>query len=539
MWGDFRAKGVATLVVLNCLLLGPSWILHGGPGPHFLALEAGLVVGVFMLLPRARWSRRLAGLAAGLAVLLGVLGVADTAARMSLARPLNLYLDVQLVSAVSNLLDGNLGPGRGPAVLAGVLVAAVLTAWGLYRLLASLRPSVVTPARWRTGLALVLLFGAAIPLRWVHPSGVVLAVPSALLVREQSAQMSRMLQERERFSVEMAASPEAFAPGEGLLARLGGRDVIMAFIESYGVSSLQDSRYGPVVRPRLAAMEERLARRGVKVATGLLEAPSQGGMSWLGHGSILSGLWLENQLRYDLLMASDRRTLVDDFQAAGYRTVAIMPAITLAWPEGERLGYEEIWAHRDIPYAGPPLHWVTMPDQFTWSFMEQEVRRSADDRPLFAELGLISSHAPWTPILDVLEEWDGIGDGRVFAPWAEAGETPEELWRDPDRVREHYAMAVGYALDVLASYVHRYVDDRAVVIAMGDHQPAPLITGQDAPRAVPIHVFATDPSLLEPFLDWGFSEGAFPPSDPEVRRMDAFRRWFIEAFSQPLARVAQ
>ena len=472
-------------------------------------------------------------------VTLAVLSVADAAARLSLARPLNLYLDVQLVSAVSNLLDGNLGPGRGPAVLTGVVVGAALAGWGLFHLLASLRPPAGAPPRWRAGLILMALFATAIPLRWAHPRGVVLAVPSALLVQEQSTQMSRMLRERERFSLEMAASPETYASADGLLAGLGRRDVIMAFIESYGISSLEDPRYGPVVRPRLAEMERRLESRGVRVATGLLEAPSQGGMSWLGHGSILSGLWLENQLRYDLLMASDRRTLVDDFEAAGYRTAAIMPAITLAWPEGERLGYDEIWAHRDIPYAGPPLHWVTMPDQFTWAFMEQTVRRVPDDRPLFAELGLISSHAPWTPILDVVEDWDRIGDGRLFAPWAQAGETPEELWRDPDRVREQYALAVGYAVDVLASYVHRYLDDQTLVIALGDHQPAPLITGEDAPRTVPVHVFASDPSLLEPFREWGFAWGAFPPEEAEVRRMDAFRQWFVQAFSEPLARVAQ
>ena len=33
------STGLLTLVILNCLLLGPSWILHGGIRPHWLALE--------------------------------------------------------------------------------------------------------------------------------------------------------------------------------------------------------------------------------------------------------------------------------------------------------------------------------------------------------------------------------------------------------------------------------------------------------------------------------------------------------------------
>ena len=72
------------------------------------------------------------------------------------------------------------------------------------------------------------------------------------------------------------------------------------------------------------------------------------------------------------------------------------------------------------------------------SFLERVIRATdnADTRPVFAEVGLISSHAPWTPILPVLDDWDSIGDGSVFAPWENAGEHPDELWRDMDRVRD-------------------------------------------------------------------------------------------------------
>jgi hypothetical protein len=378
-------------------------------------------------------------------------------------------------------------------------------------------------------LALCLL---AIPLRWLHPRGVVLGLPAVQLVREQGRQMARMLRERERFAVEMAVAAEGLPRGPGVLGRLGGRDVILAFVESYGTSAVDDPRYAPVVLPRLAAMDSVLEAKGLTVLTGHLEAPSQGGMSWLGHGSVLSGLWLDNQLRYDLLLASDRTTLIDDFRAAGYRTVALMPAITLAWPEGERFGYDEIYAHADIDYAGPPLNWVTMPDQFTWSFLQESIRgREGDPRPLFAELGLISSHAPWTPILPVLEDWSAIGDGSVFQRWADAGERPEELWKDGERVREHYAMSVAYALDVLGSWAARFVDGQTLLIALGDHQPAPLITGEDAPRTVPVHVIAGDSALVSPFEQWGFTPGMVAgPGAPELR-MDEFRAWFLGAFS--------
>lgn len=527
---------LATLLMVNSLLLAPTWVLHGGLRPHWFALEAGMVTGLFLLLPRRPWSRALAWGAAGLVGLLAVLEVADTAARLSLARPLNLYLDLRLAGSVSNLLRGALGPIPAILVMVGSAAAMLVAVRVLASLLAGLRArGEGGRRRMVAGAVLLAVSLAAVPGRWLHPAGVVLAVPGVKIVEEQARQLTRMLGERERLAAEMAAAPSSWAGTPGLLEGLGGRDVILAFIESYGMSALDDPRYAPVVGPRLREMAAELEAAGLHLVTGRMVAPSQGGMSWLGHASLLSGLWLDNQLRYDLLLASDRKTLVDDFQAAGYRTAALMPAITLAWPEGERLGYDRIWAFGDIDYQGPPLNWVTMPDQFTWSFLQETVRPWAGPAPLFAELGLISSHAPWTPILPVLEDWEGIGSGAVFQEWAGAGVAPEELWRDTEQVREHYARSVAYAVETMGSWAARHVDDGTLLIALGDHQPAPLITGEDAPRTVPVHVVARDPAVLAPFLEWGFVPGPYPDPEGGAPRMDAFRDWFIRAYSPPPA----
>ena len=512
-------------------MLLPAWILGGRIGPQWIALEAVILCGLFLALPRRRWTAVAAAFAAALTVVVTILALGDTTARMSLARPLNLYLDLRLVRSIGDLLNGMLGEGWGGVVLGGGVVLLVAVAIGLWVGLRALTGSAGGALPARLGVALVVVGAVAIPLRWVHPSGIVLGLPGVALVREQAQHLRRMLQEQERFGAEMATAPFGQGVPRPGLERLGGRDVILAFIESYGVSAIDDERYAPILNPRLDALEVGLREAGLHIATGRLIAPSQGGMSWLGHGSVLSGLWLDNQLRYDLLLASDRPTLVDDFRGAGYRTAALMPAITLAWPEGVRFGYDEIFAHADITYAGPPLNWVTMPDQFTWSFLERTIRENPDPRPLFAELGLISSHAPWTPILEVLDDWDSIGDGAVFGRWEGAGERPEDLWRDGDRVREHYARSVAYAVDAMSSYARRYVDDNVLLIALGDHQPAPLITGDDAARAVPVHVISSDRSLLEPFEAWGFVVGARPPEGGAAQRMDAFRPWFLRAFS--------
>jgi len=521
------------MLLVDVLLLAPQWAAPGSVPFRWIAAEAVFLVLIFAALPRRPWSLALAGAAAVLVLLAALTAVGDATIRLSLSRPLNLYLDVRLLSAVLNLMTGTLGP----VVTALAATAAILTLVGTVALLGHLLapPRAVQPlARGRVGapaaLALgVLTLGAAN----AGEVGRYVDFPAVRLGLDQGRFFRLLMEERATFTVDLRSTPGSYGDLPGLLDRLGGRDVVLAFVESYGVAAVDDPRYAPVIRPRLEDMAARLGAAGLHLATGTLVAPSQGGQSWLGHGTVLSGLWLGNQMRYDLLLASDRPTLIDDFEAAGYRTAALMPAITLAWPEGDRFGYDEIYAFRDIDYAGPPLNWVTMPDQFTWSFLERVIRRGSDDaRPLFAELGLISSHAPWTPILPVLEEWDAIGDGSVFAAFDGVGERPEDLWRDVDRVRSHYALSIEYALHAATAYAERYVGDDALLIVLGDHQPAPLVTGEGAPRTVPVHVISGAPDMIEPFLKWGFAPGAFAPADPEPLGMDRFRDWFVRTYSK-------
>ncbi|BBI60256.1 hypothetical protein HSBAA_15620 [Vreelandella sulfidaeris] len=192
---------------------------------------------------------------------------------------------------------------------------------------------------------------------------------------------------------------------------MAGRNVLLTFIESYGVSALTTPRYAETLLPTLADMQQRLGEHDLHVVSGLLASPIRGGQSWLAHATTLSGRWIDNQLWYQLMLSSGHSTLIDDFRATGQRSLVVMPAITMAWPEGEAYGFDEIAAAKDIDYAGPALNWVTMPDQFTLDYTQ---RHLLGDTPVFAQLALISSHAPWTPILPVLDDWSSIGDGRIL-----------------------------------------------------------------------------------------------------------------------------
>jgi hypothetical protein len=269
------------------------------------------------------------------------------------------------------------------------------------------------------------------------------------------------------------------------------------------------------------------------VRSAFLQSPTVGGMSWLAHGTALAGLWIDNQLRYDSLVMSDRPTLNRLFQRAGWRTVAAMPAISMAWPEGRYFGYDTVYDAHTSGYQGLPFNWVTMPDQYVLAMLQTRERTPAPRQPVMAELALVSSHAPWTPIPELLR-WDEVGDGSIFNVQAQAGPAVDDVWQDPARIRDQFRQSIEYSLQTLASYAINYADDNLVLLVFGDHQPAPLVTNGSDNIDVPVHLIARDPAVLDAIADWQWSEGLIPAADAPVWRMDSLRNRFIEAFSSAL-----
>ena len=525
---------VSGWVLVNGLLMTPLWLsgaVTDASAPAWLSLEAALIVGAMALLPRRPWSRRLAWILAAGVILFVIASLTDLIFRVSLGRPLNLSLDLYLLSAVYRLSVGNSGflrtlLGFG-AIAVSLTLSAFATAWVLTPAASDRKRPIARLVPRFGGVAIVAALALGLIGRSAPAVGHRLATPAVRFVFEQVEQLRVTRRERVAFAAELEKQPDGFADLPGLLSRLGGHNVVVAFIESYGMAALDDPEFAVTIRPRLDMTAERIENAGLHLATGELASPTLGGQSWYAHGTMLSGLWLENQLRYDLLLASERETLVDDFRRAGYRTAAVMPAITTSWPEGLRLGYDDVYSRPSIPYAGPPFYWVTVPDQFTWSFLGKILRDAAT--PLFVEAAMVSSHAPWTPVLPLID-WDSVGDGAIFGPYREDGYPPEELWWDIQALREGYARSLDYSLQAMAEFAERFLEDRTLLVVVGDHQAAPWVTGASGPD-VPVHVIARDPALLEPFLEWGFHPGAFPDPEGSPPRMAEFREWFVRAFS--------
>ena len=187
-----------------------------------------------------------------------------------------------------------------------------------------------------------------------------------------------------------------------------------------------------------------------------------------------------------------------------------MPANRRAWPEGfSYYHYDALYDRRNLGYRGPGFGLPPMPDQYTLQALQRLELAKRDRPPLFAEVDLISSHAPWTRIPRLIP-WDDVGDGSIFERIPPAESTQAALFGDGRRAREAYGRSIEYSLRTLMTFVQRYGDDDTVLVVLGDHQPATLVSGQGADHDVPISVIAHDPKVMDQIAGWGWQDGMLP-----------------------------
>ncbi|HEY2206154.1 MAG TPA: sulfatase [Pseudonocardia sp.] len=500
----------------------------------FLRIPVELLVAAALFLVLPATARRVVALLAGLVLaLLTILTLLDISFFGTLDRPFDPVFDWSLLEDAAGFVRDSLG--RSGEIAAEVAVVLLAVAVLVLLPLSVLRVSRVVArhrkasARAVAGLAAVWLFCAVFDARLV-PGLPLAAANTASLAYGRVEQVDAGLNDRTAFAAQLRSDAFQNTPGDQLLPALRGKDVVLAFVESYGRSAVQDPRIAPKVDALLADGDRRLAAAGYSSRSAFLTSPTYGGGSWLAHSTLLSGLWIDNQQRFTALEASNRLTLTRAFARASWRTVGIMPGVTEPWPEAPFYGYDKVYASWDLGYHGPPFSWATMPDQYTLLAFQRAERQEPQRPSLMAQIVLVSSHAPWSPLPHPVG-WADVGDGSIYNGEATGNALPRAiLGRDPTRVRNDYRDSIEYSLNSLISYVETFGDDRLVLVFLGDHQPASVVTGQHANRDVPITIVARDRSVLDRISGWGWQEGLKPGPQAPVWRMDAFRDRFLTAF---------
>jgi phosphatidylglycerophosphate synthase len=522
----------ATAVVLVWLAL---MVPHR---PDQLSLDAVLGIPVELLvfvvlalvLPR-RWGRLVAVAAGVLLTATVLLAALDLGFYEAFDRPVNLLTDPGYVGSALDLVQRS--AGRGGQVLAlaavglGVAAALALCVWALLRIRRAAQQARQGWARGVVALALVWVVTAVTGLQVAGSP--VASAPAVSLVGSQVDQVRAELRDRQVFQHALTHDSYALTPGADLLRGLRGKDVLLVFVESYGRVAVDGSWFAPMVNRTLSTATGQLGSMGFGARSGWLRSPTFGGISWLAHSTLQTGLWIDSQQRYDQVLSGNRFNLSQAFGRAGWRTVSDIPSDDGPWDEGQRFyGFDRMYNSRDVGYVGPRFSYARIPDQYTLrAFARNELHRPGRG-PVMAEIDLVSSHTPWTP-LPKLVPWSGIGDGSVYDGMRPSHTSFFQLLGGPDQQR-NYAESIRYSLRSLVSFVHHAHDKKLVMVVLGDHQPNSNVSGTGVSHDVPVSLIAHDPKVLQRISGWGWSPGLQPSNDGPVMRMDHFRDRFLTAF---------
>jgi hypothetical protein len=536
-----RALTRATTLAAALLLLNASltfanvWptpaITFGWQLSAELAIAVLLLSGLAARRPSAPSPRLLRWLAA-LWVILIVGHYADVTAPALYGREVNLFWDVRYVSDVAAMMTRVAAWWLVLLIVAGaVLALAILyiaSRWALGRVAGAVaNPG---PRRGLAAAAAILLVWFAADRLRPEPDdpyeqrASAFADPVIGTYAHQVRLAATALAARAG-TITIAPSPTLASD----LSRLDGADVMVVFIESYGAVTYDRPSFAKTLAPARQRLADAAHETGREILSAFVTSPTFGGSSWLAHLSLLSGVQVRDPDTYALMMSRRRDTLVSFFGAHGYRTVALMPGLQQAWPEGAFYHFDTLYDEQALDYKGWPFGWWNIPDEYSLARLNALELAPANRRPVFAVFPTINTHAPFSPTPPYQPDWrrvlsdhpfDQADLDRAFA------QPPDWLDLSPDYVR-----SVGYDLTALAGFVRERAGHGLVMIILGDHQPASMVSGKGAPWDVPVHIVAPPGALADRLVDAGFHRGVDPPRAP-LGQMNELAPLVLEAFGR-------
>jgi len=530
------ASTVLSVVLAWGVLVAPDRVLQFTPAAFARIPVEGLVlVAIALVLPT--WPRRIVAAVAGvLFVLLTLVKILNAAFYLEIGRPFNPVFGWFDIPPAVGVVRDTIGATRTNIALAAlglgiILLAVAITAATIHltTVAARHRPAAV---RGLAALTAVWALCAGLSLQLVPGSPVASASDASLAVAQVRGTQAAFRDERRFEQVLHRADPEASVPASDLLTGLRGKDVVIAFVESYGQVAVQGTKFSPGVDAALRQDTASLTRAGWSAQSAWLNSPGFGGVSQLAHSTLQSGLWVNTELRYAKLVASHRFTLSDAFDKAGWRTVSDSPENDPIWPPGTSFyHFGKLYNRYNVGYRGPAFSYATMPDQYIMSAFQRRAL-GPGHKPVMAEIDLVSSHYPWAP-LPTMVPWNKVGNGSIFDPMPGRGQTRFSVLSSASKERRAFSTSIQYTLHVLTSWVTELNDPNLVLILLGDEQPAAPVTGPNASHKVVASIIARGPSVFRQISSWHWQDGLLPGPSAPLEPMDAFRNQFLGAFSTP------
>ena len=527
---------VLALFVLNAALSMTNW----WPTP-FVQLDKRLAPEFVLLwvviLALVAWRGTLsggwvAGLSTGYFLL--VLGrYFDTTAPALFGRDINLYWDaLQIPRVVWVSLKSY--PVWVSVLVVVAVVALIWLVFAVLRLSISVAARQAAPYALKRPWALMVTLGA-VAVSVANVNGVVatwpyLSKPVLPTYLRQAKLLGTAFAERHQQKV-LAASPSF----DSDLGFLRGVDVNLFWLESYGRVAFSNADMHAQLKPSRDALAAQIKASGMQVVSAYASSTTFGGGSELAHLALLSGINTSDPIVHDLLLTTERPTLVTLFRDRGYQTLGFYPALTWDWPEKSFYRFDTFLDARDLNYKGPKLGYWTLPDQFALARLGQLHAITAESPKRFTFFSSITSHMPFHPVPPYLADWAKILSDK---PFDEAQMAAVKLQKeDWFNMRPGYTGMMDYNYQWLAGYLAQPRVRDAIFIVLGDHQPAANVTGEGATWDVPVHIISRNPELLARFELRGFKWG-LEPAEPRVGTLFDFTRLLLDVFDSGAPKTA-
>ena len=522
------ARGVFALLLLNALLSMTNWWptpfvqLDRRLAPEFVLLWVLILGGVAW---RGTLSRGQV-LALAIGYLLLVFGrYFDTTAPALFGRDINLYWDALQIPRVVwvSLKSYSLWVS---VLMVGAVLALIWLVFKVLHLCITVAARDAAPyALAKPWLLFVTL--AAVAVSVANVAGVVatwpyISKPVLPTYIRQAKLLGTAFAERHQQKA-LAPSP-AF---DSDLGALRGADVNLFLLESYGRIVFSNAEMHAQLKPSRDALAAQIAAAGMQVVSAFAASTTFGGGSELAHLALLSGINTGDPLVHDLLLTTQRPTLVTAFRNRGYETFGMYPALSWDWPEKSFYRFDKFIDARDLAYKGPNLGYWKLPDQFALARLNQLYPITLETPKRFTFFPSITSHMPFHPVPPYLPDWKKI---LIEKPFDEAQmaavNAQKEDWFN---LRAGYTGMMDYNYQWLAGYLAQPRAREALFIVLGDHQPAGVVTGPGATWDVPVHVISSNPALLQRFVAQGFRPG-LEPAEPRLGTLFDLTRILLSIF---------
>jgi hypothetical protein len=429
----------------------------------------------------------------------------DVTAPSLFGRPLNLYWDGYQLPRFLSVASQSFQTWQLVLMVLGI----GLLLWSIYWLVRkgwSFLSDRIMPGLVHNPIAIVLTIAAA-GLALANHAGVQATWPyvskpvTPTYVRQVDLLMTAFIPSR--LAKVLPPSPAFDTNVDGLK----GTDLAVIFFESYGAVTYDDPKLSATLHQARNALQTSASASGQQVFSGFFKAATFGGASELSHLSLLSGIDLTNPLRHDLLLTTDRPTLITMMQDRGYESVGLYPALSWDWPEKSYYSFDIFVDGPALNYRGPKFGLWWIPDQYTIAQFEHTHPITAETPPRFLFFSTVTSHAPFRPTPPYQPDWERVISADPYdATEAAAAMADTPNWND----MSGYPDTILYTLRWLNDYVKRPRARPQLLVVVGDHQPVGKITGENARWDVPIHIFSGDRDIAHHLEAAGFVAGVTP-----------------------------